>query len=308
MSEITDYKMGNFETLYHYTSAEGLKNIIENKTIRFSDYRFLNDIDELEFGKKVFRQVLDELKNESPQYSEYIMKWEEELKFIENGKIKYLKQVSPAENGAINCILCESKNFHYYLLSLTTLNDNKDMWNMYSGNNPGYRIKINENALMSYFYNIRDSYINKGILFSTEHRMPVFYGNDANKFIKLVLQGEFNIGNPSISQFGSIFKFLAFVKDEAFRNENEYRLGFCFVDEMDNSDINTENAKKVFMSKNGTIFPYMEFQHFPFDKIVEEIMISPYNKSELSEIGLKEFLYANKLGNVKIKKSSIRIR
>ncbi len=308
MTEIQDYQMGEFETLYHYTSADGLKSIIENKTLRFSDYRFLNDIDELEYGKKVFRQVLDELKNETPQYSEYILQWEDELKVIEKGKIKYLKPVSPAENGAVNCVLCESENFHYYILSLTTLGDNKDMWNMYSGNNPGYRIKINGNELMKYFYNIRDSYMSKGILFPTEHRMPVFYGEEAIEYIKNALKIEFINRNSSISQFGSIFKYLAFVKDEAFRSESEYRLGFCFVDEMDNSEINRENAKKVFMNKNGTIYPYMEFQNFPFDKIVEEIMISPYNKSELAEIGLKEFLRANKLENVKIKRSEIRIR
>ena len=58
MAEILDYKLEEFETLYHYTSADGLKSIIENKTIRFSDYRFLNDIDELEYGKKIFKQIL----------------------------------------------------------------------------------------------------------------------------------------------------------------------------------------------------------------------------------------------------------
>lgn len=308
MTEIQDYGMDDFETLYHYTSTDGLKSIIENKTIRFSDYRFLNDIDELEYGKKVFRQVLDELKNETPEYLKYISQWEGELKNIEEGKINYLKPVSSAGNGAVNCVLCESENFHYYILSLTTLSDNKDMWNMYSGNNPGYRLKINGNKLMKYFYNIRDSYLKKGIFFSFEHRMPVHYGDDVKKFFKEVLLTEFQIENPSINQSGFIFRLYAFVKDEAFRSESEYRLGFCFVDKMDNSQINSVNAKKVFMNKNGTIYPYMEFQNFPFDKIVEEIMISPYNKSELAEIGLKEFLRANKLENVKIKRSEIRIR
>lgn len=308
MTEIQDYQMGEFEILYHYTSADGLKSIIENKTIRFSDYRFLNDIDELEYGKKIFRQVLEELKSETPTYLEYISQWEEELKSIEKEKLEYLKPVSPAENGGINCIQCESENYHYYLLSLTTLGDNKDMWNMYSGNNPGYRIKINENELMKYFYNIRDSFMEKGFLFSTEHRMPVFYGEDANEFIKKILLYEFSIGNPLISQSGSIFKYLAFVKDEAFRSEREYRLGFCFVDEMDNSEVNKENAKKVFMNKNGTLYPYMEFQNFPFDKVVEDIMISPYNKSELAEIGLREFLRENKLSHIQIKRSEIKIR
>ena len=308
MEEIQDYKMGDFETLYHYTSADGLKSIIENKTIRFSDYRFLNDIDEIEYGKKVFRQVLDELKTEALQYSPYVSLWKKELENTEQGKLSYLKPISITGDEAIKCLHCISENLHYYLLSLTTLGDNKDMWNMYSGNNPGYRIKINGNELMKYFYSIRDSFMHKGFIFSSEHRMPISYGNDGNAFIKTSLMLEFSSGNPSITQSGSIFKYLAFVKDEAFRSENEYRLGFCFVDEMDNSEINSENAKKVFVNKNGIIYPYMEFQKFPFDKIVEEIMISPYNKSELAEIGLKEFLRANKLENVKIKRSEIKIR
>lgn len=52
----------------------------------------------------------------------------------------------------------------------------------------------------------------------------------------------------------------------------------------------------------------MEFQNFPINNIIEEIMISPYNKSELAEIGLKEFLYKNKLEQIKIRKSEIKIR
>lgn len=307
MTEIQDFGMSDFKTLYHYTSADGLKSIIEHKTIRFSDYRFLNDINEIKYGKKVFRQILEELKKETPQYIEYIGQWEKELNSIERG-IKYLKPVSPAENGAINCIQCESKNFHYYLLSLTTLGDNKYMWDMYCGNNPGYRIKINANELLRYFYSIRDSFMNKGFLFSSEHRMSVFYGEDAKKFMKDLLIWEFSMKNPSINQLGSIFKYLAFAKDEAFRSENEYRLGFCFIDEMDNSEINKENAEKVFVNKKGTLYPAMEFKNFPFDKIVEGIMISPYNKSELAEIGLKEFLRENKLEHIKIEQSVIKIR
>ena len=245
MEEIQDYKMGDFETLYHYTSADGLKSIIENKTIRFSDYRFLNDIDEIEYGKKVFRQVLDELKTEAPQYSPYVSLWKKELENTAQGKLSYLKPISITGDEAIKCLHCISENLHYYLLSLTTLGDNKDMWNMYSGNNPGYRIKINGNELMKYFYSIRDSFMHKGFIFSSEHRMPISYGNDGNAFIKTSLMLEFSSGNPSITQSGSIFKYLAFVKDEAFRSENEYRLGFCFVDKMDISEINKENANML---------------------------------------------------------------
>ena len=86
---------------------------------------FLNDIDEIEYGKKVFRQVLDEIRNEIPQYSEYISQWEDELQAVEQGKIQYLKPVSPAENGAIHGIRCTSENFHYYLALNSSFNSRK---------------------------------------------------------------------------------------------------------------------------------------------------------------------------------------
>lgn len=77
---------------------------------------------------------------------------------------------------------------------------------------------------------------------------------------------------------------------------------------MEKPQINKDKAQKIFINKNGTLYPYMEFTNFPFSKIVEEIMISPYNKSELAEIGLKEFLHENNLEHIKAEKSKIRIR
>ena len=37
------------EQLYHYTSLNTLHAILQNKTIRLTDYRFLNDMQELFF-------------------------------------------------------------------------------------------------------------------------------------------------------------------------------------------------------------------------------------------------------------------
>ena len=307
MTEIQDYKMGEFETLYHYTSADGLKSIIENKTLRFSDYRFLNDIDEIQYGKNIFLNVISKLKKKYDDKISVLEYWEETVKKIENVKVPYFKNLSISKDNVVNMTQCFNDNLRFYLLSLTTLSDNKDMWNMYSGNNPGYRLKINSHKLLDYFHSIRDSYIKLDIVFLPDFHSAIHYGEESEKIVHSVLEDCLSRNEMDIVQGGSIFNILAFIKDEAFRSEKEYRFGFYFLDEMEKVN-NQEYVKKVFLNKNGVFYPYMEFQQFPFGDIVEEIMISPYNKSELAEIGLKELLRENKLEHIKIEKSRIKIR
>lgn len=299
--------MSNYETLYHYTSADGLKGIIENKTLRFSDYRFLNDIDEIQYGKCVFLNEMEKLKKIYSDKIELIEYWKKIIEKIESMPVPYFKNLSISENNEVNMTPCVNKNLHFYLLSLTTLSDNKDMWNMYSGNNPGYRLKINSYKMMNYFHTIRDSYMRLGIGFLPDFHGPIHYGEEAENIVHTILEDCLQRNECDIMQAGSIFNVLAFIKDDAFKSEREYRLGYYFLDEMENVN-NEAYAKKIFLNKNGVYCPYMEFQQFPFEEIVEEIMISPYNKSELSEVGLKELLSANHLENVNIAKSAIHIR
>ncbi len=46
-------------TLYHYTTAEGLQGIIKTKSIWASDYRFLNDATEFDYGLSIFDKIFE---------------------------------------------------------------------------------------------------------------------------------------------------------------------------------------------------------------------------------------------------------
>jgi len=46
------------ETLYHYTDASGLKGIIDNQEIWFTDYRYLNDPSELTHGMNLAKALI----------------------------------------------------------------------------------------------------------------------------------------------------------------------------------------------------------------------------------------------------------
>jgi hypothetical protein len=52
--------------LYHYTSADGFKGIVESKTIFATDVRYLNDASELELAFDRLETILEELGNEVP--------------------------------------------------------------------------------------------------------------------------------------------------------------------------------------------------------------------------------------------------
>lgn len=47
--------------LYHYTSVESARNIIENGTLRFSNIRYLNDPSELQCGLEILDKALPEI-------------------------------------------------------------------------------------------------------------------------------------------------------------------------------------------------------------------------------------------------------
>jgi hypothetical protein len=56
------------EVVYHYCSAETFLNIIQRKTIRFSDANLLNDAHEVRWGYSVFIKAVNELLNREGRY------------------------------------------------------------------------------------------------------------------------------------------------------------------------------------------------------------------------------------------------
>ena len=75
--EAVDKNLGRIESnppdeLYHYTSAGGLKGIINSQAIRMTDLRYMNDAAELEYAVSLIREILEDRR-------ESAYGWEEEL-------------------------------------------------------------------------------------------------------------------------------------------------------------------------------------------------------------------------------------
>ncbi len=126
---------GSFpKTIYHYTSASGLRGILSSGTLYFTDSQFLNDRSE----RKNFYQLL----------ADGLKKWEPELREIlehryfseESPVLRSLEMACPAEEDAARC----------FVLSCSQEQDSLPMWDYYArrAGTAGYNIHFNVQALV----------------------------------------------------------------------------------------------------------------------------------------------------------------
>lgn len=274
--------------LYHYTSIGSLFSILQNETIRLTDYRFLNDTQELsyalnwlkdylapkaeeEFGKKVLTAIDDN---------------------VEHGKIERIKSISDG-SPYMQRYLCD---IHYYILSLSRRYDDLAMWRMYAKD--GCCIKFNSQKLKEFFYGFRDANLEKGLMNlidgeveyeikeSTRHAINYFYS----------IKNELMI-------YDEILMFCLLFKSPSFSFEHEYRMGIPFEDQYLG-----ENCSKEFLLSGTTIRPQLELKNFPIRDIIEEITISPFVTSELTKIGIQELLISKGISPDVVRLSQISIR
>lgn len=279
------------QILYHYTSLEVLKNILENRTIRLTDYRFLNDPKELKFGINIFKNAIP--KDATDYHFKIVSK---ALENLELGITNCLK----IENDVIIPAVTPNRT-NFYILSMTDKRDDLALWNAYGKN--GCCIKFNHQALFSYFRNIINLQWKSGIF--NYCREKVHYGlcSDielAYFFEDFKCQGkslEANI-DYQIRQLCSLYK------DEAYKYESEYRIGVNYIDNF----IDGKLARKQFTVKDGFIKPQIEFSNFTVEEIIEEIIISPYNNFDCSVLGVQELVNWFVKKDIPIQKSSMKIR
>lgn len=93
--------------LYHYTSIGSLFSILQNETIRLTDYRFLNDTQELSYALNWLKDYLAPKDEE-----EFGKKVLTAIGNIEHGKMERIKSVGGGSPYMQRC-LCD---IHYYVL------------------------------------------------------------------------------------------------------------------------------------------------------------------------------------------------
>lgn len=273
--------------LYHYTSIGSLFSILQNETIRLTDYRFLNDTQELSYALNWLKDYLAPKAEE-----EFGKKVLTAIDNVEHGKIERIKSISDG-SPYMQRYLCD---IHYYILSLSRRYDDLAMWRMYAKD--GCCIKFNSQKLKEFFYGFRDANLEKGLMNlidgeveyeikeSTRHAINYFYS----------IKNELMI-------YDEILMFCLLVKSPSFSFEHEYRMGIPFEDQYLG-----ENCSKEFLLSGTTIRPQLELKNFPIRDIIEEITISPFVTSELTKIGIQELLISKGISPDVVRLSQISIR
>ena len=291
-------KYENIE-LYHYTSIEALKSIVENKTIRLTDYRFLNDPNELNMAMDHFKDYLKFEKGKPSLSQERINKIIKILEHIKaGGKINLVGTDKFIEGRKILAYKNEPASY-LYILSLTQKNDDLALWTMYG--KAGVRIKLNSAKLFEFFYGFRDKHFLQGI--TNPYRGEVRYSNNETRYDSLIYC---LIHSDVVSQdYDILLQNLSNEKDAAFQYESEYRISLNLSDEFIK---NNDFVKKLFIVKDCMIKPQIEFSDFPVQDIIDDVLISPYNHIDCAALSVKEFLKYNLGKDISVNSSSIKIR
>lgn len=275
--------------IYHYTTGEGLKSIIENKELWFTNCGFLNDRTEIEHAYNMIDIALDgfnskENPNDIEEFKDYIG--------------RYIK-----DNDGI------------YSASFSLDNDSNLLWSNYATDD-GYNIEFDINKLDSMLYDYDDD--SDGVILG-KIISPVNYdekiqkqllqtelislykifkyckANDMNDFWELSEINRININLQSL-----------FFKRKEFKQEKEFRIALICVD-----DSKKGNVFKLRV-KNGACIPYaaISLSDSEYKFPIKSITIGPKNTLDIAEKGLEYLLKWNGFEkyDVRIRKSNIPYR
>lgn len=275
----------NDELLYHYTKSNGINGIIHSNCFWATKSDFLNDPKEFSYIQNIITSICKEVIHES--------KWRK--MFLED-----VLEESAILNGG---------NKDYFVLSFSNRRDSITMWSEF-GNRTGYNIGLNSGKIIS---RIEE----KNMI--DYHGFVIYEPEEQKKIVKRIISAgiteEMELSFADILELGEknrediVYRkacrkfqktaavYAMFFKNEAFKEEQEYR--FIFKKQ--------KETEVLFREKDGFMIPYIKIQLS--DKLlpVKEIVVAPQNHIDLAQKGM-EYMMAEKGYDVTISLSSIKLR
>jgi Protein of unknown function (DUF2971) len=278
------------QLIYHYTSADSLHGIISQRKMWLTDWRFLNDRNEVYEGLEIASKLIDELFDGAT------------LAFQRERLLSYL----------------DPKTIHIFIASFCESADSVPHWQSYAMNGLGYAIGFNTQKLRETQNEVfleRVSYNDKivgdrtGSYRSAEQEM--------RDFISSALAG---LTGDHSSFFRAAFKLplrVSTVKHGHFAHEKEWRWILPLMSHTWDEG-STPRTANVFFPKDGILIPRTAISLIPkggFFRVgledpivhstaIENIVIGPRLDQELAEVALRTFLNKHNYEDVTITKSS----
>ncbi|MCY9822658.1 DUF2971 domain-containing protein [Aeromonas media] len=266
------------DIVYHYTSADGLRGILNSKSVclRMTDSRFLNDKEEITHGSQLVKKLIDEYDN-NPEAT---------LPGI------------PSHTEFMSMLLGSIADRSFYSTSFSSETEQLSQWLSYCPQQGGYAIGFDKQQLKNYLRGEGNDI----------HFSSVNYVNDLDDLIKQINQIKYsytiNIHNRitrDLSMYNlvpQIQHVLATSKQSYFKSENEVRAYLV-------KSPGDKNNNLEFFTKGSVLVPYNPL-NIP-KEIITQVIIGPMQHQELAMIALNEFKRVNNY-DFSILKSNIPFR
>ncbi len=270
------------DTVYHYTSLEGFLGIVKSRSVWMTDFAYLNDRREVRHGVDLMLEAVGDLASTATQHDvrALLSAWQEKL---------------PAPTNRI-CITSFSGD-----------GDSLSQWRAYGPIAIGFPVgplsrHVNQSRLKPIEY---DPLNQKRLAQIYVHHLVSAFEADRERNDWPKIFDEYH--RPD-----RLLELAIFLKDPAFRSENEYRMAY-----VDNPDIlchlGLESPPRLFRVAGGRIVPYVpssevlksKTRQFPLE--ISEIVLGP-ESDELLEQGVREFLSENGLSSVHVRRSLVPLR
>ena len=317
-SVIDLYKVDGFANkasgICHYCTVDTLNSILKDKSLRFTDVRFLNDSTEFVEIIPLIKEVLNGIHYPS-SFREFLLN-SKAICELEEYKQSYIG-FSRREHDF------KQTFYHTYTCSFSTNSDSLSMWNYYGTTTAGLNVVFD--FAWNMFKGCEKTEVNIGGKLSNDimiYRGLILYSRDdkekcvvelLNRLAKIFEEA----GNDLDKYKGSIlyaFKeainnMRCFFKNESFRSEEEYRTVLKIPEDLLLAETLVDEIKAKGVFKKGNILiPYVDYKFKP--ESIKRITINPYEKEtdSMFELGIRNLLWMKKLENVKIVHSNIPIR
>lgn len=311
------------KSIYHYTSVDGLKNILFNRSLYFTNVKYLNDKDEILAGLESFGKIFNMPKNEIKKYKLEILNSADQI-FVccfsldkdslpmwnyytkENSHQGYnieFNQIKLIESILRNNPILDGCDFCFGLVDYSANNYSKYAEITYQQMQPSFELNLNKFLFQIAKSNLKkknsDSFIKElreKIKKSEQDKEKVkcssyYYNGEKCCFEKNIMKNPF-----------------AFIKRDYFKDEKEFRIVVKVPREI-LLNLKRDGVYK-FRSMNGILLPYLELKFN--ENAIKSITISSTLKNDMVKTSIKEYVdycgYQIKDFSTFIKQSKIPIR
>lgn len=290
------------KSIYHYTSIGGLQGILQSKTLRFTNIKYMNDRDEIIAGLESIayacntsqeeREILlSSFMNHGAQtfvccfsleedslpmwnyYTKEINNQGYNIEFDHKKLVESILRCNPCLNGC---------DFSFGDVDYSKDNDSEYSRTFTNGIMSSMELAISKLFLAVVKGGYKCSTVGESEICDWEDRI-----NDSEKKQKLFdLPIYFFNGEKCKFNKSAFGNFLFFIKRSYFAPEREFRIVITVPDEL-LSEL-TEKGIYKFRICNGVLIPYIELK-FTGD-VVKSITISPTVQSDLVELSIRDFM------------------